>query len=156
MSVARNALFPLLVIVLLVYLASQTFLSGKDKDQDIAYSELLDKVESSPRSIANVVFIPSDRGIRVTLRNGTTLESNYPTDASQLELQHELHARHIHFESRGSGTSAWWSILTYLLPFALFMGFWIFLLNRVQARRRMESPQDPDDRQDQFGGTSRY
>ncbi len=39
----------------------------------------------------------------------------------------------IPFDSKGTGDSAWWSILTYLLPFLLFFGFWIFLMNQVQG-----------------------
>jgi cell division protease FtsH len=31
------------------------------------------------------------------------------------------------------GSSAWWSILTGLLPFVLLFGFWIFLMNQVQG-----------------------
>jgi cell division protease FtsH len=31
------------------------------------------------------------------------------------------------------GGSPWWSILTYILPFVLFFGFWIFLMNQVQG-----------------------
>ncbi len=37
------------------------------------------------------------------------------------------------FDSKGTGEYAWWSILTYLLPFVLFFGFWIFLMNQVQG-----------------------
>ena len=37
------------------------------------------------------------------------------------------------FDSKGTGQNAWWSILTYLLPFVLFFGFWIFLMNQVQG-----------------------
>src|SRR5207237_1070303 len=39
----------------------------------------------------------------------------------------------IQFDSKGVGTSAWWSILTSLLPFVLLFGFWIFLMNQVQG-----------------------
>ena len=30
-------------------------------------------------------------------------------------------------------SSAWLSLLTYLLPFVIFIGFWIFLMNQVQG-----------------------
>jgi ATP-dependent Zn protease len=82
--------------------------------------------------------VPKSRKIRVTLADGSTVESNYPTDASQLEFQHLLQDRNIHFDSRGTSDSAWWSILTYLLPFVLFFGFWIFLTRRVQSGKRRD------------------
>ncbi|MGZ4440344.1 MAG: ATP-dependent zinc metalloprotease FtsH, partial [Gaiellaceae bacterium] len=37
------------------------------------------------------------------------------------------------FNSKGVGSSPWWSILTGLLPFVLLFGFWIFLMNQVQG-----------------------
>jgi hypothetical protein len=32
--------------------------------------------------------------------------------------------------------AGWWSILTYLLPFLLFLGFWIFLMRNVRQGER--------------------
>jgi ATP-dependent Zn protease len=154
--VARRALFPLIVIVLLVYLASQTLFPTKDRGDRIAYGDLIERVDRSPETVEEVVFVPRSNGIRVTLRDGSKLETNYPTKPSQLEFQHLLRDRHVHFESRGTGDSAWWSIMTYLLPFALFVGFWIFLTSRVRARRADEAPPDLRARDDQAGGTSRY
>ncbi|TMD29575.1 MAG: ATP-dependent zinc metalloprotease FtsH [Chloroflexi bacterium] len=40
---------------------------------------------------------------------------------------------HVLFDSKGTGSSPWWSILTSLLPFVLLFGFWIFLMNQVQG-----------------------
>jgi len=39
----------------------------------------------------------------------------------------------VQFDSKGVGSSPWWSILTSLLPFVLLFGFWIFLMNQVQG-----------------------
>jgi len=139
---ARRALFPLIIIVLLVYLAAQTFLPVKSSER-ITYGDLLVKVETSPRSISRVVFVPNHHEIRVTFADGSTVRSNYPTEASQLEFQHLLQEANIPFDSRGTGSSAWWSILTYLLPFVLFFGFWILVL-RQKARKDEQGPRaDP-------------
>ena len=37
------------------------------------------------------------------------------------------------FDSKGVGGSPWWSLLLSLLPFVLLIGFWIFLMNRMQG-----------------------
>jgi cell division protease FtsH len=37
------------------------------------------------------------------------------------------------FDSKGVGSSPWWSILTSILPFVLLLGFWLFLMNQVQG-----------------------
>ena len=67
------------------------------------------------------------------LRTATKIKVNYPSDQSQIEFQNLLEEKGVAFDSKGTGDSAWWSILTYLLPFVLFFGFWIFLMNQVQG-----------------------
>jgi cell division protease FtsH len=130
----RSALFPLIVIVLLVYLASQTFLPGRsDESQKITYSQLIELVETQPDSIESILFVPKGRGIEAKLTSGKKFKVNYPTDESQIKFQDTLEQRNVQFDSKGTGDSAWWSILTYLLPFVLFFGFWIFLMNQVQG-----------------------
>jgi ATP-dependent Zn protease len=143
-----RALLPLIIIVSLVYLATQTVLADKGGER-VAYGDLVAKVETSPRSISSVLFVPNHHEIRVTLADGSTVKSNYPTEASQLEFQHLLQDANIPFDSRGSGGSAWWSILTYLLPFALFFTFSIFLKRQVDARRARRD--EPSTREDPFG-----
>ena len=65
----RSAFFPLLVIVLLVWLASQTLIPKSTKtDKGIrTYSELQNKIESTPTLFqgkdAGVLFNPSKRAI---------------------------------------------------------------------------------------------
>jgi cell division protease FtsH len=135
----RSALFPLIVIVLLVYLASQTLLPGRsDQSQKITYSQLIGLVENEPSSIDNVVFDPKSHSINVKMKpeggnDGAKYKVNYPSDESQFQFQEKLEAADVTFDSKGTGDSAWWSILTYLLPFVLFFGFWIFLMNQVQG-----------------------
>src|SRR6202044_1483681 len=34
---------------------------------------------------------------------------------------------------QSKSTNTWLSLLTYLLPFALFLGFWLFIMNQVQG-----------------------
>jgi cell division protease FtsH len=132
----RSALFPLIVIVLLVYLASQTLLPGRSNAaQKVTYSELLDRVEADPSSVSSALFVPKTHTIEAKLTDGTKIKVNYPTDEAQFQFQQALQNANppIKFDSKGTGDSAWWSILTYLLPFLLFFGFWIFLMNQVQG-----------------------
>jgi cell division protease FtsH len=129
----RSALFPLIVIVLLVYLASQTLLPRSSDAEKVTYSELITTVEQSPDQIEEVLFKPKNREIEATYVTGKKVKVNYPSDQAQIEFQNQLEAEGIKFDSKGVGDSAWWSILTYLLPFLLFFGFWIFLMNQVQG-----------------------
>jgi cell division protease FtsH len=134
----RSALFPLIVIVLLVYLASQTLIPRSDEKTKITYSGLIQQVETNPETFKEpIVFNPKGRSIEAT-QSGTNGEAtkykvNYPSDQAQIEFQNLLEEKGVEFDSKGTGDSAWWSILTYLLPFVLFFGFWIFLMNQVQG-----------------------
>ena len=147
--VLRNGLFPLIVIVLLVYLVSQTLLADDSGDsRAMTYSQLLDVVDSQPELFDSVVFDPESRGIEAHLRNGQTQKVHYTTDESAFALEQSLRNHDITFDSRGGGDSAWWSILTYLLPFLLFFGFWAFLMRQVRGKtKRDERPAglDPTD-----------
>jgi cell division protease FtsH len=129
----RSALFPLIVIVLLVYLASQTLLPRSSDAEKVTYSQLIAQVEQDPTPVQEVLFKPKNREIEATYTTGKKVKVNYPSDQAQIEFQNQLEAKGIEFDSKSIGTSSWWSILTYLLPFLLFFGFWLFLMNQVQG-----------------------
>ncbi len=129
----RSALFPLIVIVLLVYLASQTLLPKSEEKQKITTSQLIQAVNDNPDQFQQVVFSPKGQTIEALLENGDKWKVHYATDQAQFEFQNLLETKDVPFDSKGTGDSAWWSILTYLLPFVLFFGFWIFLMNQVQG-----------------------
>jgi cell division protease FtsH len=128
----RSALFPLILIVLLVYLASQTLLPNRDERQSIPYSQLIQNVEESPEAVRDLVFIPKNRAIEATVAN-SEIQTHYPSDESQAEFQQTLEEQGVAFDSKATGESPWWQFLTYLLPFALFLAFWIFLMNQMQG-----------------------
>ncbi len=129
----RSALFPLIVIVLLVYLASQTLLPRSNDAEKVTYSQLIGYVEETPTPIQEVLFKPKNREIEATFNTGKKVKVNYPSDQAQIQFQDQLEAKGIEFDSKGIASSSWWSILTYLLPFLLFFGFWIFLMNQMQG-----------------------
>jgi cell division protease FtsH len=129
----RSALFPLIVIVLLVYLASQTLIGGNKNEKKVTYSQVQQTVRDDPRSIEKVVFGPNKREIKIDRVDGTKWKVNYPSDHSQLAFERLLKEKGVTYDSKGTGSSAWWTILTSLLPFVLLFGFWIFLMNQVQG-----------------------
>ena len=55
----RSAFFPLIVIVLLVYLASRTLIQDQGKEQKTTYSELQQLVKNDPESIKSLTFVPN-------------------------------------------------------------------------------------------------
>jgi cell division protease FtsH len=131
----RSALFPLVVIVLLVYLASQTLIPHKAATEKVTYGQLIDEVKQTPDKYKLVTFDPSRRQITATPTdpNDAKVKVNYPSDQSALAFQAVLQKSNVDFDSKGVGGSPWWGILTSLLPFVLLFGFWIFLMNQVQG-----------------------
>jgi hypothetical protein len=59
----RSALFPLIVIVLLVYLASQTLIPQEKSAKKVTYSDLIQRVQDDPKSISLVEFNPKKQQI---------------------------------------------------------------------------------------------
>ncbi|MGH3132918.1 MAG: ATP-dependent metallopeptidase FtsH/Yme1/Tma family protein, partial [Gaiellaceae bacterium] len=122
----RSALFPLIIIVLLVYLASQTLLPGRGEERKITYSEAIQQVRDG--NVNEVVFTPTRQQLNLTLVNGDEIKVNYPTPQSATRFQDLLEEQNVRFDSKGTGSSAWWALLINVLPFVILIAFWIFLM----------------------------
>jgi cell division protease FtsH len=130
----RSALFPLIVIVLLVYLASQTLMGGDKNEKKLTYSEVQGLVRDNPSDVDKVLFTPNKRQITVELKNDQpTAKANYPSDQSQLAFERLLKEKGVKYDSKGTGGFSLTSLLISVLPFLLLIGFWIFLMNQVQG-----------------------
>jgi cell division protease FtsH len=127
----RSALFPLIVIVLLVYLASQTLIPKNKDETKQTYSQLIARIEAG--EVQRVLFTPSKQQIDATLVGEQKIKVNYPSNESALAVENLLKREGVTYDSKGKGGSTWVSILTSLLPFVLLFGFWIFLMNQVQG-----------------------
>ncbi len=127
----RSALFPLIVIVALVYVASQVMLRNDSNQTKRTYSQLQTEIKNG--NVQEVLFTPNRQQITATLTGGEKVKVNYPSDVSALQVEDLLKDEGITYDSKGKGSSAWWTILTSLLPFVLLFGFWIFLMNQVQG-----------------------
>jgi cell division protease FtsH len=134
----RSALFPLIVIAALVWLAIQTLSGHGHKTVKATLSQAEERIDTQPGTIDTAVFSPNKRELALTLTDGKKVVVHYPADQAVPRLQAELAAARVKnpnlkYDSKGTGSSAWWSILTGLLPFVLLFGFWIFLMNQVQG-----------------------
>jgi cell division protease FtsH len=126
----RSALFPLFVIVLLVYLASQMIPHGKSSEK-LTTSQFVSKVENN--EVATATFTPSKRAISFKLEDGKKGTIHYPSDQNAPALTNLLQQHHVEYDSKGTGNWSWIGFFTSLLPFVLLFAFWIFLMNQVQG-----------------------
>jgi cell division protease FtsH len=134
----RSALFPLIVIVLLVYLASQTLMGSEPKEK-VTYSQLQQRVQNDPEQFKEIVANPSKQELTVEEEptggsdKGEKYKVAYPSPESLNNFEAVMREKGVQFDSKTIGGSPWWSLLTSLLPFVLLFGFWIFLMNQVQG-----------------------
>ncbi len=129
----RSAAFPILVVIVLAFFA-QRLISGPPSEQTPTYDEFVSQVKNQPTSIQSVTFQQKTNTIDVQQQDGKTYSTGYPTVGnSQTQLVNLLARKHIQTKIEGTGGSSFLSILTYILPFILFFGFWVFLMNQMQG-----------------------
>ncbi|MEZ5098819.1 MAG: ATP-dependent zinc metalloprotease FtsH [Thermoleophilia bacterium] len=129
----RSALFPLVVIAVVVYFASQALMPRDDEAEKLTYGQLIEQVENDPASIGEVVFAPKARELRIEFADGRHTTVHYPSEESQVEFEKLLESRAVTFDSKGTRDALWLTILSYVLPFVLFFGLWFFLMNQSQG-----------------------
>src|SRR5262249_54841850 len=129
----RSALFPLVIIVLLVYLASQTLINHDSNTKKVTFSDLINDAKGG--LVQQATFNPNRQEIKATLTDQTKVKVHYPSDQSQFAFQQALQtgSPRATFDSKGIGSSPWWTLLTSLLPIVLLLAFWLFLMNQVQG-----------------------
>jgi cell division protease FtsH len=128
----RSALFPLFVIVLLVYLASQTLIPHGKGEEKFTTSQFIQAAERG--DLTKVVFNPGKHSISAQLvAEDKKVSVHYPADQSVPQITKILEAKNIGFDSKGTGGFSWVGTLIGLLPFVFLFAFWIFLMNQVQG-----------------------
>jgi cell division protease FtsH len=127
----RSALFPLFVIVLLVYLASQTLIPHGKSTQKVTLSDFTQAIGQG--RVDNAEFNPSKRQISGKLTDGKKYSVHYPADQSVPAIEAALSKNGVEYDSKGTGNWSWIGFFTSLLPFVLLFAFWIFLMNQVQG-----------------------
>ena len=128
----RSALFPLIIIAALVWLALQTLGSHGTKTAQWTTARLYQQIKSDPAAVHDVTIDPNKQSITATV-GSQSVSVHYATPESEAAIEKTMLAKQVDFNSKGVGSSPWWSILTSLLPFVLLFGFWIFLMNQVQG-----------------------
>jgi len=135
----RSALFPLVIIAALVWLALQTLGGNNQKNVKITYSKALQEIQKCepnvPCDIREVIFNPNKRELKLEFKGPEKKKAyvHYPSDQSAPELEKLMQDHGVVFDSKGTGGSFWGGLLVSLLPFVLLIAFWIFLMNQVQG-----------------------
>jgi cell division protease FtsH len=130
----KSAAFPILVVVVLAFFAQKLFTSP-DKTAKPGFGDFLVQLQNG--SLRTVDIKTKQNKIIVTQSRGDKYEIGYPefyadTLIDKLQAAREKNPR-FKFDVEPATTNGWLSLLTYVLPFLIFIGFWIFLMNQVQG-----------------------
>src|SRR2546421_5247559 len=132
----KSAAFPILIVVVLAFFAQKLISPGTQARQN-TYADFVNQLAEG--QVAKATVKTKDNTIEVQLKGPekTKYEVGF-ADAAGKEVTDELvaaqHARKIDdFNVEGRKSNGWLSLLTYVLPFLIFIGFWIFLMNQVQG-----------------------
>jgi cell division protease FtsH len=127
----RSAFFPILIVLVLAFFA-QRLVQRDSGDPTPTYSEFLAQVNKQPDTIKQVTFDQKTSTINVVQQDGDEYSTGYLPEQEDT-IENTLTRQNIDHKVDGTGGSSLFSILTYILPFLLFFGFWLFLMNQMQG-----------------------
>jgi cell division protease FtsH len=127
----RSAAFPILIVIVLAFFA-QRLISPGSSEQTPTYNDFISQIKHKPGSISSVTIQPKTNDIQVSETSGSSYTTGYPNNTEN-EFTPILTRNGIETKVEGTGGSSLFSILTYILPFILFFGFWFFLVNQMQG-----------------------
>jgi len=131
----KSAAFPILLVVILAFVAQKLISTGPETETP-SYNELVkpktgliarDRIEKVTINTKDNTLDVEEKG-----ENGKKWSTGYPPNTEQ-SLVNELEQYNVDTTVKGTGGSSLLSLLTYILPFVLFFGFWIFLMNQMQG-----------------------
>jgi cell division protease FtsH len=127
----RSAAFPILIVIVLAFFA-QRLINPSSGQPPPTYSDFIAQVQHKSASIKDVTVQPKTNTISVEKTDGTSYSTGYANN-TESEFIPLLQDKGIDTKVEGTGGSSLFSILTYILPFVLFFGFWFFLVNQMQG-----------------------
>jgi cell division protease FtsH len=134
----KSAAFPILLVVILAFVA-QKMISNQSSTEPPTYNQLIAKETGliANGRIEEVTLDTENNKLDVKEKGeggeeGKSWSTGYPPNAEQ-SLVNRLEAGNVTTKVKPKGGSSWLGILTYVLPFVLFLGFWLFLMNQMQG-----------------------
>src|SRR4030081_118011 len=127
----KSAAFPILIVVVLAFLAVKLVNPGSSNHRPHSYQTLVGS-EIPKGEVKSVVLKNKGKALEVELNNKEKYETGF-IDQAAPELIKELRTAGVKYNVESEKSSALLGLLTYIIPFVLFFGFWIFIMNQVQG-----------------------
>ncbi len=125
----KSAAFPILIVILLVFVAQRLVSSDGSDTPPPTFNDLQQQIEAG--QVESATMEVEDNVVNVTLKDGTSYSSGFTGDGDDLRAQ--LTDANVEVTVEGRSGTPWWSFLITLAPFLLFIVFWIYLMNRMQG-----------------------
>jgi cell division protease FtsH len=132
----KSAAFPIIVVVVLAFFAQRMIIDSSGSKQAHTWNDFVQSANNG--SVKYLKTNEGDNSLKysTTASDGTqTITIGIPSTTllDEAIASAEINNPQVVEDGTTTGGSPWWSILTYILPFVLFFGFWIFLMNQVQG-----------------------
>ena len=119
------------VVALLTAVVVLPYLFSGPEQEDIDYSTFKGKVAQS--QVASVVINNDSGAISGKYKNGDEFRTNGPAELPEGDLT-LLQERGVAYQFKNPGSNVLGSIIVYLLPIALLIGFWLWMSRRAQGQ----------------------
>ncbi len=129
----KSAAFPILIVVVLAFFA-QKLIGSSSHGPHYTFGNLIQQLPAG--QVKSMSIHTKDNTVDVTLTDGSKYTVGYPDSyASNLiaDGNKYIAGGGSGLDVQGKTSNGWLSLLTYILPFVIFIGFWIFLMNQVQG-----------------------
>jgi cell division protease FtsH len=125
----KSAAFPILIVVVLAFFA-QKLISPGEEQKETSYSQFITQVDND--RIKKVTLNTKNNRVDVEPIKGDKYETAYPDNTEQ-NLVNKLQAADVDVDVKAKSGSGWITALTYILPFVIFLLFWLFIINQMQG-----------------------
>ncbi|NLT05208.1 MAG: AAA family ATPase, partial [Solirubrobacterales bacterium] len=125
----KSAAFPILIVIVLAFFA-QRLISPGEEQPETTYSQFVTQVQDD--KIKEVTLNTKNNRIDVQPKQGTEYETAYPDNTEQ-SLVNTLEAADVAVDVKDKGGGGWTTALIYILPFVIFLLFWLFIINQMQG-----------------------
>jgi cell division protease FtsH len=127
----KSAAFPILIVVVLAFFASK-LVDQSSSTRSYTTGELISYIKSG--DVKLLTLDQKDNSATALLNNGVKFTTGYPDNYVSTLINNTIKDDGVAaLNVQSKSTNGWLSLLTYLLPFALFLGFWLFIMNQVQG-----------------------
>jgi cell division protease FtsH len=125
----KSAAFPILIVVVLAFFAHKLISPG-DRQPEPKYSQFLVYVDQG--RVKDATLQTKNNRVDVELKSGRKFQTAYPDNTEQA-LVNQLREHNVPTDVKAKGGSGWVTALTYILPFVIFLLFWLFIINQMQG-----------------------